>query len=89
MADFYVPVIAAEDYETFRRLLRPHLPATYQEWGYLHFMQTAELNGQGHTVTKIKIAPLEFARYLKRPEISADEQSLDRYAIEKGNASAC
>lgn len=87
MADFYVPVIASEDYETFHRLLRPHLPATYQEWSYLHFMHTAELNGQGHTVTKVKINPLEFARYLKRPEISVDDQSLDRFAVEKGNAS--
>ena len=87
MVDFCVPVISAEDYETFRRLLRPHLPATYQEWTYLHFMHTAELNGQGHTVTTVKIDPLEFARYLKRPEVIADEQSLGRYAVEKGNAS--
>ena len=86
MVDFCVPVIAAEDYDTFRRLLRPHLPATYQEWSYLHFMHTAELNGQGHTVTKVKIDPLEFARYLRRPQVAADGESLDRYAVEKGSA---
>lgn len=86
MVDFYVPVIAAEDYDTFRRLLRPHLPVTYQEWSYLHFMHTAELNGQGHTVTKVKIDPLEFARYLRRPQVVADGESLDRYAVEKGSA---
>lgn len=86
MVDFCVPVIAAEDYDTFRRLLRPHLPATYQEWSYLHFMHTAELNGQGHTVTKVKIDPLEFARYLRRPQVVADGESLDRYAVKKGSA---
>jgi hypothetical protein len=39
-------------------------------------------------VTKVKIDPLEFARYLKRPEIGADEQSLDRYAAEKGHSTS-
>jgi hypothetical protein len=88
MADVFLPVVTAEDHDTFRRLLRPHLPATYQEWSYLHFMQTAELNGQGHTVTKVKIDPLEFVRYLRRPGIAADGESLDRYATEKGGRGA-
>jgi len=82
MAIVYIPVIRADDYHAFERILRPHMPHTFDAWGELLTKKAAKAMGQGDTVRNVKVDPDEFARYLNATNA---DHNLDDFAAEKSS----
>lgn len=79
MAVNYYAIIERDDYEAFRRILKTHLPNTFDEWSYGREKTKAQLAALGRVVGK-KIHPDAFAAYLATSGTKPDLIALDRFA---------
>ena len=59
-----LPVIAFDDYDAFRRILRAHIPDAYDEWLDLFAKWEKELGGNGVTIRRANVDAREFAQHL-------------------------
>ncbi len=57
-----LPVIALDDYEAFRTILKTHIPDTFDEW--LDKFAKWEKEFQSRGIVRINAYPAEFSRYL-------------------------
>jgi hypothetical protein len=63
MAAISLPLIDREDYTAFRRVLHMHLPATFDEWLYLHSVEMADIVESGNTAHDVRVHSSDFAGY--------------------------
>ena len=82
MATFYYPIIAAKDYDAFKRILKNHLPDTYNAWLMLHTKEVSEHRKVGQIVETVKINPDEFAEYLDTTKSAANLKSFENFTAE-------
>jgi hypothetical protein len=59
-----LPVIAADDYDAFRGILRSHIPDTYDEWLNLFAQWEKEWGGNGAPVRRVNVNARQFSRHL-------------------------
>ncbi len=59
-----LPVIASNDYDAFRRILRSHIPDTYDEWLNLLAQWEKEWGRNGAPVRRVNVDAHEFIRHL-------------------------
>jgi hypothetical protein len=84
MADFEVfPIIAKDDYPTFRQIIGDDIPATYDEWLKLQTKEIREFNQAGRNTKKVPVDPYEFSRFLTARGANANIVSLRNFTIEK------
>jgi hypothetical protein len=87
MPKFSIPIIREQDYESFRRILKDDIPATYEAWRNRQLRQKAQLGAQWldslAEFIEIEIDPNEFTAYCDRTHSNYTVESLDRLAIEK------
>jgi hypothetical protein len=60
----FLPLITPQDYETFRQILKHHIPANYDAWRDLFAQWQAHHEEKGDSVREIKVTPDKFADYL-------------------------
>ena len=84
MAGQFIPIIANQDYETFRRILDPHLPNTYEKWLDLVDQMTGDNISRGRASKPIELNPHEFSRYCEATGSSPNLHILKNFAHEKG-----
>jgi hypothetical protein len=87
MGKIYIPVIAPEDFDAFKKLLGPQLSMSYDEWIKLSYtMWHPDHLEEDETIVDVKVYPDEFARYLKATRSAEDLKSLLPFAeaISKG-----
>ena len=85
MAKFYIPKIAANEYETFRHLLKTELPATYADWVADMEREMTFTTGQGHVAEGVEISADEFTRHCNAAQRPCDLAALKRLAFQKGS----
>lgn len=81
---YFLPLIARQDYETFRRLNGSDLPDTYDEWFKLHSKEKLERGQVGYMVEERHVDPREFVRYCGARGIAPTGLNLLRFV--EGNA---
>jgi hypothetical protein len=84
MATFYVPKIAARDYEAFRKLLKAEIPATHAEWLGVMDREIIYTKGQGHVPQTVEISADEFSEYCNTAQAKHNLAALKRLAFQKG-----
>ena len=84
MATKFIPTIAKADYEAIRRIIRRHLPDSYDKWLYLSTKESADNISKGGISEPVEVNADEFARFLKATRADANLHSLYNYAYEKG-----
>lgn len=80
---YFLPKIAAHNYDTFCGLIGSDLPNTYNEWLQLQAKETRERTQVGYDVQMIEIDPNEFARYCGAKGVATDTLRLVHLACEK------
>jgi hypothetical protein len=86
MATVYLPIIARDDFDAFRRLLCASLPDTYDEWRHLLEDRSLQTVRGGHISRGIKVDPHEFAVWVAgAPGRESDLSALDRFASLSGS----
>jgi len=65
MATIYLPLIRKEDFETFKRLLGPNLPDTYDGWRQLVTDRGDMLIEERQQVVMKEVDPDEFADWIQ------------------------
>ncbi len=61
----YIPIITAQDYESFHSLLRDHIPYAYDKWLKLHAVWHHHYTAERHAIRNVHVNPGQFARHLK------------------------
>ena len=84
MATQFIPKIAREDYQSFRQILDPHLPDTYDEWLDLVSQVTGDNIGRGRISETIEVNPDEFSNYCLTTRSSPNLHVLKNFAHQKG-----
>ena len=59
-----LPLIASNNYDAFRRILRSHIPDTYDEWLTLFTQWEKQWGSNGAPVRRVNVNAREFARHL-------------------------
>jgi hypothetical protein len=85
MATFYIPQIAAHEYETFRHLLKTEIPATFSEWTGVTEREITFTKGQGHVAEVVEISADEFTQHCNTAQLPCDLAALKRLAFQKGS----
>ena len=80
---FVLPVIRREDYEAFRRDIRPNLAETFDEWTKLFANEIAEARRLGKNVILAQVNYDEYTRHCRANRKKPDPQSLLDFAISK------
>lgn len=83
---YYLPVIAAQDFEAFRRLLKDEIGATYEIWLQRH-REKVSYYGTANVV-EINIAPDQFARFCHSETRAYDGKTLVDLAFRLGESNA-
>ena len=84
MATFYIPKIAAREYDAFRHLLKSEVPATYAEWTAITERELIFTKGQGHVAEVVEISADEFTGHCNTAQSPCDLAALKRLAFQKG-----
>jgi len=79
VADHPIPRIQADDYPTFRKLIRS-LPATFSQWTTFIEADVSILSELGRAVIRTDIEPEGFSRYLKARLMGPTLPQLYKYA---------
>jgi hypothetical protein len=66
MAIFYLPRIAASEFEEFKRLLDPCPADSHAAWLVLQARESAAIRADGHSVKLVDLDLDRFARYCAR-----------------------
>ncbi len=61
-----LPIIIAQDYESFHGLLHEHIPYAYDKWLKLHAMWHHHYAAERHAITNVHVNPDQFAGHLKK-----------------------
>ncbi len=86
MAKVYLPIIAPNDFERFRRLLGANLPTTFDDWRHLAEDRSLQVIRGGDVLRGIEVDFHEFAVWLgAAPGRAADLSSLDHFAFLSGS----
>jgi hypothetical protein len=80
----FIPMIAKDNYESFKRILNRHLPDTYDEWLYLTAKRSLENVAMGNASEPIEAHFDEFIRYCLTVGDDPDLNVLDNFAYQKG-----
>ena len=59
-----LPIIASNDYDSFRGILRSHIPDAYDEWLDLFAQWEKEWGANGTPVRRVNVNTREFAQHL-------------------------
>ena len=81
---YFLPFIARENYESFRRLPDSDLPDTYDEWFQLHAKLKLQWGQVGYAVENRQINLDEFIRFCSARGIAPNGDSLMKFAFGKG-----
>jgi len=83
MATYYQPLLTEDSFAVFKRWMGNRLFAnSFSEWKW---RQRRETTGRiGHLTMEIAVVPEEFLEFCLTGRLKIDEQSLDRFAYEKG-----
>jgi hypothetical protein len=71
---FYLPIIAQDDFEAVRGIMRPHMPYTYDEWLKLSADWVGEYGADGFMRRNVDID--EYAAFVSGSGRAPDLQSL-------------
>lgn len=85
MGKVYLAVIIQDDFESFRKLLHPNFPDTYDEWRNLRAKWHKNHRTEGDTILDVNIKPDEFIRFLNATGKGYDLQCLLTLAEEISN----
>ena len=80
MATAFFPIIPPKDYETFRRILGDHIPATYAEWRDLVTDRGRQLIQEGGRARGVHVDPDEFMDWLAGRWEQCSAKGLDAFA---------
>lgn len=83
MAIFYVPRIAAEEWEAMKRLIRPCPAARYEDWLAFQAKEIADIHASRHSAKLVDVVAADYARYLAARRGKRDIERLRGYAFEK------
>ena len=83
MSTIYIPEIAKDDYDSFRRVIENHLPDTYDNWVRLASKLRDDVAARGRAVVSVALKPDEFSQYLDTTKNSANATGLSKFAREK------
>ena len=83
VAIFYVPVIAAEDWEAMKKLIRPCPAATHDAWLAFQAKEIAEIRASRHNAKLVDVSAADYARYLAARRGRRDIERLRGYVFEK------
>jgi len=75
----YLPIIAEDDFSSFRSVMHDELPATYKEWLERHAARVAHWR-ETHQIIEVKVKASEFAAYLRTGNYGADLNRLYIFA---------
>lgn len=75
----YLPIIAAQDFEAFRAILKSEIAPTFQEWQQGHANRLA-MYPTSYVIREIKVRPDEFARFCDRKCCGYDANSMIAFA---------
>lgn len=84
MTKYFIPLIAPENYDAFRRILHDNIPNSYDVWLDLRAKERTVLIGQGFDVVGVEIEPNEFTRYCDREGAKRDIHTLRGIVQMKG-----
>jgi hypothetical protein len=88
MPQYLLALINPGDYDSFRRILDPDCPNTYDEWSDLHVKQLADLLARGETYREIQVNPDEFIRFCASRKATPNYQLLRDFAVKKGSGNS-
>jgi hypothetical protein len=83
MAIFYIPRIAAEEWEAMKALIAPCPAATHAEWLALQAKEVAEIRANHHSTKMVDVAAADYARYCGQRRDKRDIERLRGYVFEK------
>ena len=83
VAIFYVPDIAAEEWERMKALIRPCPAASHADWLALQAKEIADIRANRHSAKLVPVAAADYARYLAARRGRRDLERLRGYAFEK------
>jgi hypothetical protein len=84
MITAYLPVYAKEEFETFKRILGPDCPDTYDLWRKLVLDRAKMIAGDGDVSVAVTIHPDEFTVWMTAHRGQTNLQALDALADFKG-----
>ena len=61
----YLPIITAQDYESFYGLLHNHIPHAYDKWLKLHAGWHRHYTAERNLIRNVHVRPDRFATHLK------------------------
>ena len=61
----YLPIITAQDYESFHGLLHSHIPHAYDKWLKLHARWHQHYTAERNLTCNVHVNPGQFAAHLK------------------------
>ncbi len=76
------PLIAPNDYATFRQLIGANMPDTYDKWRQLQTKELREFIQAGRQTREVPIDSNQFARFLSTRGANANLVSLRNCTIE-------
>jgi hypothetical protein len=83
MSTIYIPAIAKDDYDSFRRIIQDHLPDTYDNWVRLASRLHADVVARGRAAVSVELKADEFSHYLDTTKNSPNAAGLSKFAREK------
>ena len=83
MAIFYLPRVAAEEWERFKELIRPCPVASWEEWLAFQAQELADIKASHHSAKMIDVSAADYARYCAQRRGRRDIERLRGYVFEK------
>ena len=75
-----LPIIMAQDYNSFHGLMRDHIPQAYDKWLKLHAMWHHHYAAERHDIRNVHVSPDRFARHVTEKGCAPDVTELFAFA---------